>query len=575
MSNEFLSFLDAAEPQGPQAQAAPWKLAIIDDDQAVHDGTRFALKNFSLNGRKMELLGARSAREGLDLLRRHDDVAVVLLDVVMETEDAGLKLAQAIRRDLKNELVRIILRTGQPGQAPEHRIVVDYDINDYKAKTELTAEKLFTTLTSALRSYEQLKRLDDTRLGLEMIVAGSSELFSDRSLATLAHGVLIQLNALLGIDSAGMLVIREDGASDHTVLARIGSFADDGTAGLDFHALFGAAAGHGRPLHQEGLTHLYVRTSSGSEILVVLDGCSDMSEMQSSLVSVFSAKLAVAFDNARLHEQLRDANVVLEDRVRERTAELAAMNERLEAQSALLRRVNAFKNEMLGTVAHDLKNPLAVVLGRAEMLSTLAQSVDERVAKPLLTQIEHVRTAAQRMTRIVDVSVADALADALDISINERQTDLKSLVATAASMNGPLAEAKGQTLHVDLAEPLPVRCDPDRMAEAIDNLLSNAIKYTPAGGRIEVTGRREGSEALVSVSDSGPGLKPEDVARLFGRFQRLSAQPTGGESSTGLGLSIVQKIIDLHHGHVSVSENGPLGGARFTVALPIWEKKRT
>ncbi|WAJ30448.1 sensor histidine kinase [Antarcticirhabdus aurantiaca] len=550
-------------------------MAVIDDDQAVHDGTRFALKNFSLNGRKMELLGARSAREGLDLLRRHDDIAVVLLDVVMETEDAGLRLAQSIRNDLKNELVRIILRTGQPGQAPEHRIVVDYDINDYKAKTELTAEKLFTTLTSALRSYEQLKRLDDTRVGLEMIVASSAELFSERSLATLAHGVLIQLNALLGIDSAGMLVIREDGAADHTILARIGSFADDGTQALDFHALFGAAAEHGRPLHREGLTHLYVRTGSGSEILVVLDGCAGMSEMQSSLVSVFSAKLAVAFDNARLHEQLRDANVVLEDRVRERTAELAAINERLEAQSALLRRVNAFKNEMLGTVAHDLKNPLAVVLGRAEMLSTLAQSVDERVAKPLLTQIEHVRTAAQRMTRIVDVSVADALADALDISINERQTDLKALVAAAASMNTPLAEAKEQTLHVDLGEPLPVRCDPDRMAEAIDNLLSNAIKYTPVGGRIEVSAHRAGSEARLSVSDSGPGLKPEDVVRLFGRFQRLSAQPTGGESSTGLGLSIVQKIIDLHRGHVSVLENGPLGGASFALALPISEKKRT
>ncbi|MCD2486593.1 hypothetical protein LRN66_14520, partial [Staphylococcus aureus] len=89
---------------------------------------------------------------------------------VMETDDAGLKLVDYIRRDLKEETVRIILRTGQPGQAPERRVIVDYDINDYKAKTELTADKLFTSLTAALRAYQQLRRLDETRRGLEIII---------------------------------------------------------------------------------------------------------------------------------------------------------------------------------------------------------------------------------------------------------------------------------------------------------------------------------------------------------------------------------------------------------------------
>ena len=125
----------------------------------MHDGTRFALHDYRLNGQGLEILSAYSAAEGRELMRNHPDVAVVLLDVIMESDTAGLDLVEFIRKELKNETVRIILRTGQPGQAPERRVIVDYDINDYKAKTELTADKLFTSLTAALRSYQQLERM--------------------------------------------------------------------------------------------------------------------------------------------------------------------------------------------------------------------------------------------------------------------------------------------------------------------------------------------------------------------------------------------------------------------------------
>src|SRR5262249_30559987 len=114
---------DAPTEQGPR-----WKIAVIDDEPAVHDGTRFALSDYRLNGQGLEILSAYSAAEGRELMRRHPDIAVVLLDVIMETDTAGLGLVEFIRKDLKSETVRIILRTGQPGQAPERRVIVDYDI---------------------------------------------------------------------------------------------------------------------------------------------------------------------------------------------------------------------------------------------------------------------------------------------------------------------------------------------------------------------------------------------------------------------------------------------------------------
>lgn len=568
MRDGWISFAPGGKAAVP---ALPrWKLLIVDDDQAVHDGTRFALQRFTLNGRRLEFLGAYSGAEGFELLQSHPDTAVVLLDVVMESEDAGLKLARRIRDDLGNDLVRIILRTGQPGQAPEHKVVVDYDINDYKAKTELTAERLFTALTAALRSYEQLRRLDDTRRGLELIVSASADLFSNRSLQKLAAGVLLQLNALLQLEAAGIVVVRESDGDTHSVLAELGTFVGAGTDALDFDTLFRRFADEGtRVLHGDGLTHLFLRTDGGSEFLVVLDNPREPSAAQVSLLTVFAAKLSIAFDNARLHGEVVAANEALEGRVLRRTLALATANARLEAQGAQLRRVNSFKNEILGTIAHDLKNPLGVIMGRAEMVRALAeQGGGGAEAGTICAQTDHIREAASRLTRILDRSLADAMADAMDIVIEAQPADLGRIVERTAEMARPLAEAKNQELAIEVEAGLLARCDPDRIAEAIENLIGNAVKYTPGGGRIHVAASRAGTEIAVSVADSGPGLRPEDVARLFGRFQRLSAQPTGGESATGLGLSIVRKIADLHGGRIEAAEHGPLGGAAFTLTLP-------
>src|SRR5499426_551774 len=210
----------------PPEQGPRWKVAVIDDEPAVHDGTRFALSDYRLNGQGLEILSAYSAAEGRELMRRHADITVVLLDVIMESDTAGLGLVEYIRNDLKNETVRIILRTGQPGQAPERRVIVDYDINDYKAKTELTADKLFTSLTAALRSYQQLQRMVETRRGLEIIIDAASTLYDFKSMQRLAEGVLTQIASLLNVDCAGILVLRDgkDINDEFSVLAGSGCY---------------------------------------------------------------------------------------------------------------------------------------------------------------------------------------------------------------------------------------------------------------------------------------------------------------------------------------------------------------
>jgi signal transduction histidine kinase/CheY-like chemotaxis protein len=553
-----------------------WKIAVIDDEPAVHEGTRFALSDYRLNGQALEILSAASAAEGRELMRRHPDVAVVLLDVIMETDTAGLELVEFIRNELKNETVRIILRTGQPGQAPERRVIVDYDINDYKAKTELTADKLFTALTAALRSHQQLQRMVETRRGLEIIIEAASALFDFKSMQRLAEGVLTQIASLLNVDCAGILVVREVEHARESFSVLAGSGCYSRLIGADASQIIDHDL---RRLVEEAFTRrqhefsprrsvLYIRTLSGREVVVVLEAARQLSDTDRALVEIFCSRLSIAFDNVILYEQLQRANTRLEERVAQRTRDLTTANRRLAAQWARLRQANSFKSEILGTIAHDLKNPLGVILGRTEILKEMiaaAGALDDNVQ----AQLAYVRSAANQLTEMVDDLIADAMADALDITIRREPIDISMLAEEVAEANRPLAAKKGQSITVSAPPNHAALCDADRLREAIDNLVSNAIKYSPIGGAIDLLVTQTTGGIMMEVRDQGAGLSPEDISRLFGRFQRLSAKPTAGESSTGLGLSIVKRIVDLHGGQITVESAGPGKGATFKMTLPV------
>jgi response regulator RpfG family c-di-GMP phosphodiesterase len=176
----------------------PWKVMVVDDDVGVHEATRMALQKIRFRGRGIEFIDAYSGAEACRMLGEHDDVAVVFLDVVMETDDAGLRAARQIRDD-GHALVRIILRTGHPGYAPEQQVVVDYDIHDYKEKTSLDYNKLFTCLISALRAYADLQRIEQHRRGLLSVLEAVSW-FDFRALQRYLSRMLAELSGIAGVE---------------------------------------------------------------------------------------------------------------------------------------------------------------------------------------------------------------------------------------------------------------------------------------------------------------------------------------------------------------------------------------
>ncbi len=168
MANDFIfAEEENAAPKAESEAVAGWKILIVDDEREVHAVTRLALMDLVFEGRGLEFLSAYSRQEAEQLIDSHADIAIVLLDVVMDTDDAGLQVARYIREQAGNQMARIVLRTGQPGQAPERSVIINYDINDYKAKTELTAQKLFTSVMSSLRSYRDILRVMEQCTQLE------------------------------------------------------------------------------------------------------------------------------------------------------------------------------------------------------------------------------------------------------------------------------------------------------------------------------------------------------------------------------------------------------------------------
>jgi response regulator RpfG family c-di-GMP phosphodiesterase len=232
MSDLIFAPEDAPSADHPHHAADnPWKVLIVDDEAGVHDVTLFSLRGFLFDGCGLQFYSAYSAAEAKQILAQQTDIAIALIDVVMEDEHAGLELVKHIREQMNNKLIRIVLRTGQPGQAPEREVINNYDINDYKEKTELTAQKLYSTLFTGLRSYRDLVALDRNRKGLEHVIHSSVTLFTQHKLDKFIQGVLEQIVALLYLGDDAFYVgcecfAFEQAAGKSSVVAATGKFSD-------------------------------------------------------------------------------------------------------------------------------------------------------------------------------------------------------------------------------------------------------------------------------------------------------------------------------------------------------------
>lgn len=323
----------------------PWRLLVVDDDPTVHDVTRIVLSDFEFEGRRLAILDAYSAAEARELLRHRPWPAAMLLDVVMESDDAGLKLVEEVREMQGNNLTRIVLRTGQPGQAPERSVVVRYDLNDYKSKTELTAERMFVTLCTALRTHRQIAEVAESRAALQTVAAGMAALQTADKPSRFGRRTLRFVADLFGIDGAGVFCVRpppeHDGDQPHsTIVAGTHAYADLNARALNGLAndalrerLRAAIVAPGR-LFADDFAALSFTAPSGRVLAVVIEGTVVPTQAQLRALDLFDGYVAAAFDNLMYVRQIARSAEILEQTVAARTAELALANEKLQRLAA-------------------------------------------------------------------------------------------------------------------------------------------------------------------------------------------------------------------------------------------------
>jgi CheY-like chemotaxis protein len=304
----FLEDNDAMPPAAPShGEASPWRVLVVDDDEQLHAVTRMVLNGLIFGGRPIELVPARSGRDAVEILARDNDFALVLLDVVMETDAAGLETVVAIRENLRNQDIRIVLRTGEPGLAPEREVIARYEIDGYESKATLTAQKLHTLVITALRSFQYIRAIQAHREGLELVIDATASIIQARSLDRFAEGVLTQLEAMVGCGSKGIFCTHLSPSDPRSldacrILASCGAFAGlvGSTLGelpesADVIPALERSLADGRPVAGGGGVALAVR-SPHDKLALAWVACAAPRDIELRLVGHFAANLSAGFD---------------------------------------------------------------------------------------------------------------------------------------------------------------------------------------------------------------------------------------------------------------------------------------
>jgi signal transduction histidine kinase len=296
-----------------------------------------------------------------------------------------------------------------------------------------------------------------------------------------------------------------------------------------------------------------------------------------------------AFSEAQA-KQLREMQAVYEteqarreaEQEKERNLELEKALSEAESQRKLAVEANQIKTQLLSIAAHDLKSPLQSIIGFSGMIKETPHSE----AQAINTYSTHIESAANRMLLLINEMLKSNEYDIGDMMLNLKHARVDKILESVVYESQFVAKKKLQTLVIEHTEEISLLLDENRIREVLENLISNAVKYSPREKVIRLSVKklpikssrhRRATDVVedvhevvrLAIKDEGQGLTERDMTKLFGRFQRLSARPTGEETSTGLGLFIVKKIVDLHGGSVWAESEGKGKGATFFVELPI------
>jgi len=549
-----------------------WEMLIVDDEEEVHSITKSVLKKFIYEDKSIKFHHAYNGSDAVEIIKNNPNISLMLLDVVMETNEAGLDVVKKVRDELKNDLVRIILRTGQPGSAPEKDIIHNYDINDYKEKTELTSTKLYTSVITALRSYKELKTIQSNEYGLKQILEANKVIYEQPSFDLLIENILKELNNFLNLD--------ENDSSSNQQISFVkynnNKLEHIKDIGLDnendrLKDLFLQVIDLQNNVVNEDYYIGFFEIDQDEIYLLYFNNYSKLNETKKNILLIFLTNIEVALKNLSLHNQivttLDNQKRDLEQRVTSAALEINKKDKLIQHHSRL-----AQLGEMISMIAHQWRQPLNAIAANSIGIETklsLWEEEEEMHTKQghkkmyafVSSKLDNIEKYVQSLSMTID-NFRDFYKPSKDkkwVTVNESIKQALGIVE--ASM-----VTKSVTINKELNSTMELELFSHEVMQVILNILKNSQDNFEEkefeNPTINITTNDVGNGVKIEISDNGGGIPEELKNKVFDPYFSTKTEKNG----TGLGLYMSKLIIEEHHkGKLYFNNNTK--GVCFTIEI--------
>jgi len=319
--------------------SSQWNILIVDDEPSIHEVTALVLEGKRIENKKLNLVSAYDAKQAKEILTNSGlSFAAAFIDVVMEEEHSGLELVKWIRTELNNKSIRLVLRTGQAGVAPEETVIRDYDINDYKTKTELTASKLVTTTYNAIRGYRDISIIERSLVGFQELIEASNDMLQLRKLKDFGSAALNHLMSLMDVESSAMYIahVEEDIFKNqkHVMLACTGKFVnlsetlENSSVSDDVQKKIFNVFKSKESIINKDYYIGYFETAINTASVLYIEIINTSEYFQADLLQLYSANIALILENILAHREVeetqRDLMYIIGDAIEARSKETGA-----------------------------------------------------------------------------------------------------------------------------------------------------------------------------------------------------------------------------------------------------------
>jgi len=522
--------------------AAKWKILIADDDIEVHNITKTVLSSFEFENIGLEFISVFSGKEAIEMLKSSSDIAVILLDVVMETNDAGLQVVKFIREQLSNTSMRIVLRTGQPGSAPEQVVIKQYQIDDYKEKTELTTTKLYTTLLTSLRTYKALNSIEKN----------NTQLHDEQQ--KLQYSQKLLKNII------------------NTVPARI-CWKDSNSVFLGCNALFLEDAGLESEADLIGKTDYEMSWNAQAEVMIdddkmIMDSDIGKINYTETLLVKDNSEITVSVSKVPLRDESNNIIGILVSYT-DISKQVKVQHELKEKETLLSQQSKmAAMGEMLGNIAHQWRQPLSVITTAASGIQ-IQRDFGTLKDEELVHAMKEIMKSSNYLSQTID-----DFRDFFKPNKDKTFVDLEDIIDKTLA----LVSSKFKTLDIKIVknfEKHGLYGLDNELIQAFMIILNNAIEAfedKDIEKVLFITMKKEEDHIYISFKDNAGGIPSDIINRVFEPYFTTKHKSQG----TGIGLYMTEEIIVKHmKGVIEVKNetfeynNKEYTGADFMIKLPI------